>query len=522
MSKQLNTRIQYKYDTESAWAEAEDSFKALPGELIAVKADDSSNVTLKFGDAYAHNNFTMMLDASLEYPSCDTSEFTYTGEFIQPTIEYSDSTHIVTTGTLTARDAGTYKIYFVPTKGYAWKNLTTDYRLLEWSIKKVKSSIETTTNKVSLSVTNPTQKIQVTTNVRDKIQVSVSDTTYLTAKLVDEINSDGSIATYISITGLVGTSVEQTVTLYIQEESNYEGAAATISVDLSEVINKTLNNNSWATISLASEKGIASNYWSIGDCKEITLNGKIHECFSANDLKVNVYIIDFNHVNGSTTTEGIHFGTFKNTNYTDIVLVDTYYGYSMRSSYVFNMNHWANTSLGGWKDCDLRYDILGSTDVAPTNYDNPSYFRGRGQDASKECATKPVSNTLMSLLPEDLRAVMKPLTIYTDNQGEGYGSSSSYVTTSVDYLPLLSEFELYGIRYEANSYEKNYQTQYTYYKDGNSKLKYSYANPTSLVQWWLRSAEYNISGDFMIVQYAGGTECSDAYYSLGICPIFRV
>ena len=77
----------------------------------------------------------------------------------------------------------------------------------------------------------------------------------------------------------------------------------------------------------------------------------------------------------------------------------------------------------------------------------------------------------MAALPSDLRAVMKPMTIYTDNTGGG-SNTASYVTASVDYLPLLAEFEIFGTRSYANSAEQNYQQQYQYYKNGNSKVKY--------------------------------------------------
>ena len=34
-----------------------------------------------------------------------------------------------------------------------------------------------------------------------------------------------------------------------------------------------LNNNSWTLISIIASTGLAENYWSIGDTKEIVLNG---------------------------------------------------------------------------------------------------------------------------------------------------------------------------------------------------------------------------------------------------------
>ena len=78
------------------------------------------------------------------------------------------------------------------------------------------------------------------------------------------------------------------------------------------------------------------------------------------------------------------------------------------------MNHSSNTNAGGWKGCDLRYDVLGSTNT-------------NDGDATATTATNPVANTLMAALPSDLRAVMQPMTIYTDNTGGG-SDNASYVT----------------------------------------------------------------------------------------------
>ena len=51
----------------------------------------------------------------------------------------------------------------------------------------------------------------------------------------------------------------------------------------------------------------------------------------------------------------------------------------------------------------------------------------------------------MAALPADLRAVMKPITKYTDNIGGGTNDAGN-VTASVDYLPLLAEKEIFGSR----------------------------------------------------------------------------
>ena len=127
----------------------------------------------------------------------------------------------------------------------------------------------------------------------------------------------------------------------------------------------------------------------------------------------------------------------------------------------------------------------------------------------------------MAALPSALRAVMKPMTIYTDNTAGG-SDTASYVTKSVDYLPLLAEFEIFGSRSYANSAEKNYQKQYDYYKAGNSKIKYRHNSTSSTAAWWERSPYYYNSTSFCFVYTNGGANSGYARYSFGLAPAFRV
>ncbi len=271
-------------------------------------------------------------------------------------------------------------------------------------------------------------------------------------------------------------------------------------------ISPVLNDNDWATISEVSSAGQAANYWNVGDCKAVLINGTV------GTLSVNatyyVYILGFAH-NGATGT--IDFGTFKTaaSGGTDICLIDgSYNSYKTDGTKLFNMNHSSNTNSGGWKGCGLRYDVLGST-------------KTKGSDAATNTATSPVSGTLMAALPSDLRAVMKPMTIYTDNTGGGTDTASN-VTTSIDYLPLLAEFEIFGARTYANSAEKNYQKQYTYFSSGNSKVKYRHSATGSTAYWWERSPLCNDGSSFCFVFAGGSANGSGAGYSNGLAPAFRV
>lgn len=294
----------------------------------------------------------------------------------------------------------------------------------------------------------------------------------------------------------------------------------TINIDASKIydvelisVSTTLNDNDWATISNVSNAGLASNYWSVGDSKAVTLNGDVVVptfviALSLSSYSTCVYILDFDHDMSSAngTKDGITFGTFKTavSNGVDVALLSS--KYSSEGNY-FGMNT-TGTNSGGWKNSYMRYTVLGSTNT-------------QNSDATATTATSPKTNTLMSCFPSDLRAVMRPMYIYTDNTGGG-SNTASYVTGTLDYLPLLAEIELFGVRNFANFGEQNYQTQYQYYKNGNSKVKYSHVNISSSVLYWGRSPYYYNSREFFTVSKNGAATAVSANYSYGVAPIFKV
>ena len=79
------------------------------------------------------------------------------------------------------------------------------------------------------------------------------------------------------------------------------------------------------------------------------------------------------------------------------------------------------------------------------------------------------------------------------------------MTASVDYFFLLAEHEVYGgNRTYANSYEKNYQVQYDYFKAGNSKQVFKHDARTTAVWGPLRSPNYN-NGIYFSALGSGGS-----------------
>jgi hypothetical protein len=274
----------------------------------------------------------------------------------------------------------------------------------------------------------------------------------------------------------------------------------------------------WAEISEVSAAGTAANYFDVGDCKAVDLKGTVGTL--ALDTTLYVFVLGINHNGGA----GVTFGTFKTASDggINVALCDSKYGSNDTSgTKYFNMNHWGKYNYGGWAASDLRYDVLGSTDVAPSGYGAAKTTSVVGYDATATCATNPVENTLMAALPADLRAVMKPMTTYADSKGSTSNVEEN-VTASIDYLPLLSEFEVFGTRSCANQYEQNKQAQYAYFAAGNSKVKYNHSSTGSSVRWWDRSARYFGNGDFCYVSGSGDASYSNAGSSMGLAPAFLV
>lgn len=258
--------------------------------------------------------------------------------------------------------------------------------------------------------------------------------------------------------------------------------------------NSVLNSNSWEQISKASEQGVASSLWSIGDVKMDTINGTI------GNLSVNgeygFYIADFDH-NKEVEGAGITFMGFKTgyTNGTDVALCDSNYNkYQLESGFIMNKRSTDTsggkngTNVGGWASSYMRNTII------------PSFKQA---------------------LSSSLKNVIKTTTIYTDNTGNKSNVASN-VTTTTDSIYLPAEYEIFGKRSNANQYEQNHQTQFAYYKNGNSKIKYNHSSTSTAVYWWERSPYYDTTYYFCGVSDGGGAGSSIASGSYGFVPVFKV
>jgi len=254
----------------------------------------------------------------------------------------------------------------------------------------------------------------------------------------------------------------------------------------------SLNDASWAEIQQAAQNGTASQYWNVGDRKEITLNGTCR-ARTFNNKKVYAYILGFNHnatlEGNNTITFQIGFDALSGGNHialTDWTGSDNYGAYSGTR---FCMNDTA-TNVGGWNGSLMRTTTI------------PEFI---------------------SCLPSDLQSALKAVNKYTDNTGDSSDVAAN-VTATQDKVFLLAEYEIFGTRNWANQYEQNSQAQYDYYKNktDNDRIMYNDQATSTAVWWWGRSPRYDVSQRVCYVRDGGNISTSFAYYSLGFAPAFVV
>ena len=253
-------------------------------------------------------------------------------------------------------------------------------------------------------------------------------------------------------------------------------------------VSNTLNDNSWETIKKVSSFGIAQNFWAIGDCKKVVLNGKVSSGLTLSNYTAFVYIIGFDH-NSEREGTGIAFMGFK-TEQTDgkfVCLTDDHYGYDVYSGHYFNIYPQTGdyrTSL--WSGCYMRNVVM---------------------------------PLIKAAFPTDLQAVVKTSSIYSE-QISGNNITMAAINEEV-YL--LAEYEVFGTRKYATTSEPNFLKQYAYFAAGNSKVAYRHNYLFNKAQWWERSMCADDALKHCLVYESGSAGyTSNGTWSYGVAPCFKV
>lgn len=317
------------------------------------------------------------------------------------------------------------------------------------------------------------------------------DTTGLNFKAVYDNKCIQNVNVSISPSSWGSTAGSQTVTFSYTEDGVTKSVSRTVNVEASSVgPDPVLNNNDWATIKSVADSGTAAQYWSVGDYKEVSVAAGKVDNMNAVAGTYRAVIIGINHNPTYENPNSIDFAVGQDTNGVDICFRDGGTGVRMNAS---------NTTAGGWTGSQMYLTYL------PQFYNLLS-----GNTGLQEAMIVPKK--------------------YTHNYTGGSGNNSAtYVTLSENAsykMFLMAEFEIFGSRSYANSYEQNKQMQYAYYSSsGLAKSKIRYRTDTGAASvWWERSASCygSTTNYFCYVITSGGAFYANASYARGLCPCFRV
>lgn len=421
--------------------------------------------------------------ATIAAVPAQSGTLTYTGSAQSPSWSNYDAEKMTLGGTTSGTNAGSYAATFTPKSNYQWSGGETTAKTVNWSIGKAAGSLSL--NKSSLTLNNTTKSSTITvTRAGDGAITATSGDTGIATVSVS--------GTTITVTAKAyGTT---TITVKVAAGTNHNAPGnKTCSVTVN-LFNESMASNTWAAIKAASDSGDAANVWSVGDTKNIKLNGNVGN-FTFSNLSVDAFIVGFNHNSSKEGGNRIHFAIGK-IGGKIVALCDSQYSNEQTTTGYFNMNT-SRSNSGGWNASYMRKTLLG-------NSGTPS---------------SPPANSLLAALPSDLRAIMKSVTKYTDNTGNASNTAGA-VTATTDWLWLFAEFEVQGSRSYANQYEQNSQKQYDYFKSGNSKVAYKHSSTGTAVWWWLRSAYYNGTRYFCSVNTDGSSNHSNASWTAGVLAGF--
>ena len=428
---------------------------------------------LYLGDSFPKESTSELIDLSSATVTLAPSSFIYDGSTKTQTV----TSVVLNNFTLTENvdyslienskiNAGSYPLYVMGKGDYTGIAVASS----NWNIAKVNGSVSLSKNSVELDAETLSDTITVTRAGNGTISATSSDINIAT------VSVSGAIVTITAV-----GSGETTITVNVAAGTNYNAVSTTANVSVTLI--PVLNQCTPAEIQQVAQAGTGSQYWSVGDKTEEISISTVGNMSATSTC---AFILGFDH-NSSKEGTGIHFQFGKTTGEVDIALVDSGCNVQKTSGTWFNMNN-SRSNSGGWNGSRMRTTIC---------------------------------STFLSALPSAWQSVIASTTKYTDNTGGG-SDNTLYVTSTSDKIWLLAEYEVFGARANANSAEQNYQTQYSYYKNGNSKVKYMHNSISSTCTWWLRSPVSTVSGYFCRVGTNGNVSGTFANYSLGFAPGFRV
>ena len=221
-------------------------------------------------------------------------------------------------------------------------------------------------------------------------------------------------------------------------------------------VNPEFAQNSWAIIKSVIQSGTASQYWTVGQIKEIEIDGLTYGIRLA-DLQSGRY----NYANSDKTTNAV------------LEFIQLY-----NTSYRMNAT---GTNAGGWATAELQTTI---------------------------------NTTILNKIPMELRSLLEQVVVASANTG----SADYEITTSDNYLfvPCAAEVNLstsYGRAGEGTTWDY-------YINAVNATRVKMKPGSTSGTGWWLRSPYPGSTFSFSFVYYSGYGSDTSASSTYGVCPCF--
>ena len=231
-------------------------------------------------------------------------------------------------------------------------------------------------------------------------------------------------------------------------------------------IDQILANNTWDQIAAASEAGIASEIWNIGDGIDITLSGTYNE-------NITLQIWDFDHFDKSDGSgkAGICFGMAN----------------LMKSNILMNST---NTSSGGW---------------------NATYMK------------KTAMQSILESMDSNLRSVIKEVNTYANGGNSTTSSSTGKLSTDKVFLPGHKEvFGSDGYGTSQNKTESGQTSKFPIFTDYDSRIKRLSNGSGGVDWWWTRSPRYGTPAGYCCVTNSGSITSYAASYDGPVCFCFNV
>lgn len=385
------------------------------------------------------HDYTLDEREGIPIPTLTTS-LTYNGQAQTPAWNNYDSAKIDISGDTTGTNAGNYSTTFSVKAGYKWDDGSDAPKTIEWSIGKATPTLSL--NPTSLTLVGTTPKTSTITYNGDGVLSAQSNSSSIATASIS--------GTTLSVTAARTGST--TITVTAAAGTNYNSASASLSV--SAIYAVSFATDSWETIAAVSEAGVASQVYSLGDTKDITLSGI---------GTMTLEIADFNHdyLNQfMKQTAGISMITRD-------LLPETQ-----------QMNS-ANTNVGGFFQSDLKNDYL---------------------------------STIYNALPYDLKPVMK--TIY---KWCGSGTTSGYWHPFDIWIPLEYEMFGTTTLSPATEHTTGNARKYPIFTDNNSRTK-RLNNGSGAEDWyWEASPDASNAAGFCIVDSNGSPNTYYASITGGVC-----